>query len=128
MTQFDLTRRYRINAPVETHFRRATCAEVGCPQYLMGWKLRYDTASEQDKHLLTHCGRSYRITDGGAWIEFEAGQTCFAYLRHTTRIDKPENFLVRDGRGPVIQHANADDWTEDLHEHTDKINEQNRRG
>jgi len=124
----DLTRRYRISAPLDTHFRQATCAEVDCPQYLMGWKLRYDTLSEKDKHLVTHCGRSFRITDGGAFIEFEAGQTCFAYRRHRTRIDKPEHFLVREGRGAVLMHASADDWTDDLHTHTDKVSEQKQRG
>lgn len=124
----DLTRRYRINAPLDTHFRQATCAEVDCPQYLMGWKLRYDTLSEQNKHLVTHCGRSFRITDGGSWIEFEAGQQCFAYSKHLTRIDKPENFLVREGRGAALVHASADDWIDDLHTHTDQVSEQKQRG
>jgi len=122
----DLTRRYRISAPLDTHFRQATCAEVDCPQYLMGWKLRYDTLTEQQRYDVDHCGRRFVIEDGFA--VFEAGQTCFAYRRHRTRLDIPEHFLVREGRGGVLTHASAEDWTDDLHTHTDKVSEQKQRG
>lgn len=113
-----LYKTFGIRAPSSTHFRKATCAEVGCADFQYGWKLRWDVLSEQDRHLITHCGRKYVIDQ--EWIIFEAGQPCFRFDLHKTRTDRPELYLVKGTHlsvpsgGAIRQHKNAEDWTDDF--------------
>jgi len=129
---------YSIVSPISTHFRKATCAEVECPDFTHGWKIRTDTLDEKMVHAATHSGRKFqwmRPSEMENWLVFESGQPCFRSGSHRTRVDKPDLFIVRDGdhrgnpRGTeVVQHANGRLWQEDMAEHLDNINEAIERG
>lgn len=133
-------RTYRVKAPLATHFRAFTeaeqaagtaCQESGCVPYRTGWKLRWEGLSQQDQYDATHCGRRYRvvhIAEGETWLEYEPGQPCFAASKHRVRIDKPELFVVRDGMSAPRIHTRPDDWVDDLHNHTDRVNAIRERG
>ncbi len=124
-------RLYRINVPVDTHFVKATCAEVDCPNYVNGWRLRWDILTEEQRHTATHAGRKYQLIEVSElehWLVFEPGQLCFRESTHKRRIDKPENFIVKDGRAPAMTHTRIDDWVDDLHNHTDRIAEMREAG
>lgn len=120
-------------------FRRATCAEVDCPQYLKGWKLRTDTLDKQQIHDATHCGRKFvwrHVSEFENWLIFEAGQSCFRESTHQVRNDMPELFLTKIGdhripasmTGGPFAHASPADWADDLHTHTDHLAEVRERG
>lgn len=128
-------RTYRIKAPLDTHFRAFTpqemasgraCLATDCPDYLNGWKLRWDVLGEDDRALLARCGRRYRVDQ--EWAVFEAGQPCFRVTDHRLRLERPELFLVRDGGAEPRLHVSADDWVDDLHTHTDRIDQTRQRG
>lgn len=117
---------YQITAPLKTHFRPGTCAEVNCDKYLNGWKVRTDTLDEQMIHTATHSGRKFtwlHVSELENWLVFEAGQPCFQASMHRVRIDKPELFIVRDGdhrgnpRGTAPQRHTADTWVDSFAEH-----------
>ena len=120
-------------------FRAATCREIDCEQYLKGWKLRTDTLTEQQIYDATHCGRKYtwlHVSEFENWLVYEAGQSCFRESTHRVRNDMPELFLTKIGDhqmrasqtgGPYV-HANAEDWADDLHTHTDHLAEVRERG
>lgn len=121
---------YSIKAPLSTHFRAATCEEVGCPDYQYGWKVHLEGLPENLRSTALTSGRRYRVEqerDGVTWIVYEAGQQCFQYRKHRTRLERPELYIVRGGdargnpTGEQVNHKRAEDWVEDLHEHTDKI-------
>lgn len=122
---------YSIKAPLSTHFRPATCEEVGCPNYLTGWRIRIEGLTPELLHTAKNSGRKYTVLDVAEnehWLLYEAGQSCFQVSEHRTRVERPELYLVRDGdwrgnpRGtPRRIHKNAEEWSEDLHEHTEKI-------
>jgi hypothetical protein len=122
---------YSIKAPLSTHFRQATCEEVQCPNFLHGWRIHKEALSPALLHTATTTGRKYKevqVAEGQTYLVYEAGQSCFQLLNHRTRVERPELFIVRDGdhrgnpRGTGQRlHQNAEDWAEDLHEHTDKI-------
>lgn len=122
---------YSIKAPLSSHFRPATCAEVDCPNYRDGWKIRVEGLEPALLHTAKNSGRKYtvlNVAQNETWLVYEAGQPCFQEPAHRTRLERPELFLVRDGdhRGNPLGtsrrfHKNADEWAEDLHEHTDKI-------
>lgn len=116
-------------APVATHFRRATCEEVRCPQWANGWRLRVEGLEPGDLHLVKTCGRKFTELEISAtehWLVFESGQACFRMRTHRLRIDKPEIFVVRGGDwrgrvGETFHHASVDDWVDELANHQDKI-------
>lgn len=121
---------YAIKAPISTHFRPATCEEVECPDYLYGWKVHLEGLPDNLKPTALNSGRRYAVEQEAAgltWIVYEAGQKCFQYRKHHTRLERPELYLVRGGdargnpTGEKRIHKRAEDWMDDLHEHTDKI-------
>lgn len=121
---------YSIKAPLSTHFRPATCEEVDCPDYLYGWKVHLEGLPENLRSTALGSGRKYTVQQeaaGVTWVVYEAGQSCFQHRKHRTRLERPELYLVRGGdlrgnpTGEQRIHKRAEDWVEDLHEHTDTI-------
>lgn len=129
---------YSIHAPLSSHFRPATCAEINCPHYVHGWRTRVEGLPAELLHAARNSGRHYRevkLAEGETWLEFPAGQRCFQATEHRTRIDKPELFIVRDGdwrgnpRGTKgRQHLNPALWQEDLAEHQQTLADAQARG
>lgn len=124
---------YQILAPVETHWRDATCAEVACPHHERGWITRVhegDALGQAQAGYIRHrAGRVFteaRTPDGLTQFTFKPGQRCFA--QHRIRLDRPEFFVRRGGdwRGdpfgerPFV-HSSAADWVDDFATHQQKI-------
>lgn len=120
-------RTYSISVPLKTHFRPATCEEIGCLAFHHGWS--FDTAgrNEDTIALARLSGRRYRVerdeTTGAEVFHFDAGQPCFKASGHRMRVDRPELYIVRDGdwRGnptgvdSVVQFSGADAWADSAH-------------
>jgi hypothetical protein len=129
---------YRIIAPPATHFRPASCAEVGCPAYLNGWKVHVEELPLHLLHAAKTSGRRYRempVAEGETYLVFEPGQTCFQAGEHRTRLDRPELYLVQGGdhrgnprRTEARRHANAADWVDDFAEHQSKLSDEKQKG
>ncbi|MFD9398337.1 hypothetical protein ACFWA4_05890 [Streptomyces sp. NPDC060011] len=121
---------YSVLSPVATHFRRATCAEVGCEAYENGWRVRKETLTPEFLHLATTSGRKFTVLSvgpGETYLVYYAGQPCFGASDHKAPLDRPEFYVVRNGdwrgnpRSESRTHTRAEHWVEDLHEHTDQI-------
>ncbi|MGV9756924.1 hypothetical protein ACWDUC_14050 [Streptomyces tricolor] len=129
---------YAMVSPLSSHFRPAACAEVDCPHYLNGWRVRVEGLAPQDIHAAKTSGRRWieqRVADGETWLVFEAGQPCFKASQHRTRVDRPPLYIVRDGdhrgnpRGTKARlHQRAADWQEDFAEHQQKLADEIRKG
>jgi hypothetical protein len=128
---------YRISSPLATHWRSATCAEVACPAYENGWRVRVEGLSPELLHAAKTSGRRYseqHIAEGETWLVFEPGQQCFQVSQHRTPVGRPELYLVRGGdwrgnpTGELREHAHAQDWIEDFGEHQDNLADQMRKG
>lgn len=130
---------YQVVAPPSTHWRPATCADVGCEAMAGGWRSVIDESTElgqkQAHYIRRESGRKHvehRDQAGLTVFEFEAGQRCFA--PHQVRLDRPEIYLVRGGdfrgnpSGQVRKHANAADWVEDFQDHQGRLAETIERG
>jgi hypothetical protein len=128
---------YQIVSPVSTHWRPATCAEVECPEYTRGWKLRVEGLPPEMLHAAKTSGRKYTeldVNENEHWLIFEPGQPCFRSQLHRSLLDKQEIFIVRDGdfrgnpTGNVRRHTRPEHWTEDFAEHQDKLARQIQQG
>lgn len=96
-------RTYALAQPLATHFRRATCAEVECPNWAHGWKMGFDLRDDDRRaaarDIRDKSGRRFtaEVTGDGAKVifTFPAGQDCFA--RHRVPLERDPIMIVRHG-------------------------------
>lgn len=129
---------YEVVSPLSTHFRPATCAEVDCPHYVNGWRVRVEALTPDLLHAARNSGRKYveqPVAEGETWLVFEAGQDCFKASQHRTRMDRQPLYVVRDGdwrgnpRGTKARlHQRPDHWVEDFAEHQQKLADEIEKG
>lgn len=131
---------YSVRAPLGSHWRKATCAEVDCESYLHGWMTTVPSDSAQAHYIRKESGRRFIETtlDGGRVIfTFEPGQRCFGSDEHTVHLDREAFYVVREGdwRGNPrphartnIQHVRADDWVDDFATHQGRLADRLERG
>lgn len=124
---------HSIAAPLRTHYRRGTCAEYECREYLEGWVTVVPTDSLQADYIRSDRTRGHRETrtaEGLARFEFEPGTVPFASPRHEhyVPVGRPPLYLVRHGtpgayvRGAQVrQHSGPDAWINDAREHMGRV-------
>lgn len=133
---------FAVRSPINTHYRRATCAEIDCPDYLNGWYLKIDGTPQELIHIATHSGRRYRVgevllegqTEAFRALIFEAGQPCFREETHVTSLERPEFFYI--GRGDfrsfstrrAQQVGKPDEFVDRFATHLDKLKTKLERG
>lgn len=130
---------YAVVAPISTHFRPATCEEMGCPAYLNGWRVRVEGLAPDLVHAARNSGRKYveqSIGEGETWLVFAPGQPCFRASDHRTRVmDRPPLYVVRDGdhrgnpRGTKARlHHSPDNWLDDFATHQQSLADEIAKG
>ncbi|WNI19173.1 hypothetical protein [Actinacidiphila sp. ITFR-21] len=129
---------YVISQPLATHWRRATCEEVGCDKFANGWRVRVEGLPAEQLNAVRNSGRSYqelRVADGETYLDFAAGQPCFSTTQHRAPLGKAPLYLVRDGdtrgnpRGTRARlHQRPDFWVEDFAEHQQTLADAQRQG
>lgn len=127
---------YQIASPLTTHYKPATCQEVDCEQYRIGWRLRLDILQPQDKKAIKDSKRKFIVEDdaeGVKWLVFEAGQPCFQASLHRKSLERPE--IYRVGRGDYRSYdersariLTPENWLDDFATHQDKLKTLQERG
>lgn len=126
---------YSIRAPLSTHWKRATCADYECDEYLYGWTTTVDISTElgrkQAHYILHDKSRSFKHEQLGPNLvafRYGPGQTCFKNNDHRTGVGRAPLLLVQEGdwRGnprntPPRVFKSVEDWRDDFAEHQDKI-------
>ena len=129
---------FQIRAPLRTHFRPATCAEVQCPAYLNGWRTIVPADSAAAEYIRHDRSRSHaeERRDGGlACFTFGPGQQAFASPEHEHRVpnDREPLYSERGGdwRGNPRREGRelaAADWVDSFANHQIKLAERLERG
>lgn len=126
---------YEIIAPLQTHYRQATCAEVQCAPHVNGWVTRVPVGSSAEQYIRSgSSGRRFTETtdaddmaEGVAEFMFPPGQQCFASDKHRVSLEREPLYVARggDARGNPLRerrvHTRAVDWQEDFAGHLDKV-------
>lgn len=131
-------RTFQIDQPLETHYRRATCAEVDCTAHANGWVMGFDL-SDPDRAaaarwIRDHSGRTFsaKVAEGKVTLTFAAGQTCFA--KHRMPLEREPFYVVRGGdfrgnpTGYRVRPASADEFVDRWENDLDKLNTIRERG
>lgn len=126
---------YSWRQPLETHFRRVSCEEARCQQFVNGWVTVVDLATEigpKQDHFITHDkSRKHTREQIGNLVTFTfpPGQKPFASPKHEHR--KPIGYdpitVVTGGdfRGnprriqPVVMRPQ--DWVDDFATHQERL-------
>jgi hypothetical protein len=119
---------YQILTPRQTHWRAATCAEIGCYHHQRGWSTPV-IAGSADEALLRSSGRRWSKVEtneaGYRVYTFPAGQKCLGASRHMIKTDRPELFVLREGDwrwlGSPRVFDRPDQWVDHFATHQDKI-------
>lgn len=118
---------YQIAAPRDTHWRTASCEEVGCHAYASGW-ITPVLAGSGDEAILRSSGRKWvrieRAPNGFLNYHFAAGTRCLAAARHRKRIDRLELFVLRDGDWRWLGQPTLftpENWVDHFANHQDRI-------
>lgn len=131
---------FAIEAPAATHWRRATCEEVGCRAAENGWRMQLDLTTDlglaQARYIKHSSGRRYEVAeqrDGLVTLIFPGGQECFQ--AHQVRTGRPEKYLVKGGdfrgnpRGQQARvHTKPEFWVEEFQENSARLNQLAERG
>lgn len=130
---------YRVTAPTSTHWRKASCEEVGCTAFLKGWKTEIyvgtDLGQRQFNYITKESRRRFKMTKTGPDtfdFVFEPGQPCFGRDKHKVRLDRPEHYslILGDWRQfeGVTTFKNSDDWVSHFAEHQGHLNDRRQQG
>lgn len=131
---------FSLLLPAKTHYRKATCSEVGCGAHVNGWITRIDSASElgrkQLNYIRLHSGRTFydvtTVDSSMVELTFPPGQSCFG--SHNVPLEREPIPIVRDGdwrgnpTGRRRQHVRVADWIEDFGEHQQAIADEIEKG
>ncbi len=132
---------YQISAPVRTHWRDATCEEVGCLPFREGFMIDVDITSplgEFQADFIRHDNtRSWHTepADVAGMIRFvfPPGNRCFGTV-HKKRVERPELFIITGGdwrgnpRGTAPASLRPDQWVDDFACHQDNLLTAYQRG
>jgi hypothetical protein len=129
----DKYKTFNVAQPLDTHFRKATCAEVECDAFVNGWTYKKaDLITADLLYLVTHAGKRYKeatLDDSSElYLVFEPGQMCFQAASHRINLERPQFFT--SGRGDrrsfnprrAYQYADGDEWVEAFAEHQEILN------
>jgi hypothetical protein len=129
-------RTYEILRPRDTHFRKATCSEVSCPNRERGWKSMIDVSTplgvKQANYIRLHSGRSFTVEQFGqlATFTFAPDQDCFS--EHRVPLEREPDFVIVGGdwrqHTGAAQRVKAQDWIDDLGENQLAVNRRLERG
>jgi len=129
---------YELRAPIGTHRRRASCAEVECIRRLRGFRAQFDVSTPQGRanaRTVDLSSRRYVREVAGSLVTytFAAGQDCFT--AHTVPLEREPMYLVRGGdyrgnprRTRTHVHARPELWVEQFAEHQDALAGVKQRG
>jgi len=127
---------FERRAPLSSHWRKATCEEVLCDDYVHGFVLTIDLSTDLGQRqydYVKHDGsRSCSIHRSGMNMlscVYRPGNAGFKPTHdHRIPIGRPAIFLVAEGdfrgnpRGiPVRVHRTGVDWADEFATHQDKV-------
>ena len=91
-----MTTHWWITRPRHTHWREASCAEVACSKYVLGWETILPADDISNLEYIRRSGMSFREESDGAVVRFmfAAGQECFAGQanKHRTQLERDPIF------------------------------------
>lgn len=123
-------RTYQILAPLDSHWRAATCAETDCDAYAYGWRTTLDETTRLGHNQAAYLRADTRHhtetrDDAGLTVfTYPPGQPCFLADDHRVPLDRPEILRVVTGYGTQLDGAldlRPADWVEDFADHVDQI-------
>lgn len=129
---------FRARQPLQTHFRRATCAEVDCARFVNGFRIPTVPGTplgDRQAYLIRESGaRHVTVRQPGGVVDyvFPPGTMCFErhfrslFREPLTAITRGDHRTPRAARAPRVMAAA--EWLDRFRAHQDKIATEVQRG
>jgi hypothetical protein len=134
---------YTMSSPFASHWRKATCEEYECQDFLCGFVITIDFSNDLGLRQLEYLtkkdrDRKYHMQRTGPYeikLVYGPGNPCVRRDDHRVPLDRPPFYLVSEGdwRGnprrvrPRI-HQKPEDWVDEFATHQIAISEAMKRG
>ena len=130
---------FALLRPRKTHWRTATCEEVGCPDFVNGFVFTCDTGTElgqKQYHYVVHDKtRKYSMQRVGPTLlkfVYGPGNDGFGH-KHVLPVGRPPKAIVFGGdwraqTSDVRVHTRLEDWVDESLNHHDRIATIRKRG
>lgn len=132
---------FEVDAPLETHWRSATCEEVECKAFTRGWTSTVLPESIEEIRILKVYEAELRrgavtfalTPENFRCYNFPAGTECFRRIWHRLPLERPAIFTVRSGDwrgtdGVIRQFKDGSEWVDSFANHQDGIKKMIDRG
>lgn len=129
---------YELRQPLATHYRRATCREVDCERYRLGFSLTFDLTNPEHVRaanlVRNKSGRAFTVEriNTSVTLRFPAGQDCFN--RHHVPLERDPLMIVRGGdwrgnpRRERFAHTSAESFVDDWATSLDRLDTEKEKG
>lgn len=120
---------FGLRAPLQTHFRPASCEDADCANHRNGFLVRLDV-NLQDQLVADvrrlRPGQFTEWTENGIiTFQFPPGTRCFQ--KHTRSLEREPLYVVRDKDGGR-RHQNGDNWVDEFATNQIKLIEKIQEG
>jgi hypothetical protein len=131
-----------MRRPLDTHWRKATCEEVGCEAFRNGYVTTVDISTNLGRkqfYFITHSKRrSYSAQRVSVYVfkfVFPPGTICMRDYDHKLPIEREPVYLVHEGDwrgnprgGSSYIHGRGEDWVDQFANHQISLAETLKRG
>ena len=109
---------YKASRPLATHWREASCKEVDCSHYQLGWETIVDISTDLGKrqynYIVNNSGRKGSGKQNGDLVTFTFSpeQTCFR--EHKIPLEREPILTIQNGHGTTLSQAG--EWHDHMNE------------
>ena len=109
---------FSASRPLTTHWREASCKEVDCPHYLLGWETKVDVSTplgkQQYEYILHMSGRKGNGKKDGDIITFKFSPEQKCFREHKLPIEREPILSIQNGYDRRI--TKTGEWHDEMNE------------
>ena len=109
---------YKASRPLPTHWRKATCQEIGCEQYLLGWQtivdITTDLGKKQYNYIVNNSGRKGSGNQKGNLVTFTFSPEQNCFKEHKLPLERNPILTVQNDRGSMSMEPTQ--WKDHMNE------------
>ena len=94
---------YKASRPLATHWRKASCQEVNCNHYQLGWQtivdISPDLGKRQYNYIVNSSGRKGSGKQDGDLVTFTFSPEQDCFKEHKVPLERDPILTVQNGRG-----------------------------
>jgi len=113
-----ISHNFSASRPLTTHWREASCKEVDCPHYLLGWETKVDVSTplgkQQYEYIIHKSGRRGNGKKEGTLITFMFSPEQKCFREHKLPLEREPILSIQNGYDR--RTAKTGEWHDEMNE------------